>query len=68
MSGIIGKLISIWPVGIDIEMLAVARGRLLKVTNQGHLKRYIDLTVKCDQVFVYYIWVWAMGVEVSVAV
>ena len=41
---------------MDIEMMTVARGiihqRLLKVTNQGHLKRYIDLTVKCDQVYV----------------
>ena len=39
---------------MDIEMLAVAHEighqRLLKVTNQGHLKRYIDLTLKCDQV------------------
>ena len=26
--------------------------RLLKVTNQGHLKKYIYLTVKCDQVCV----------------
>ena len=41
---------------MDIEMLVLARGighqRLLKVTNQGHLKRYIDLAVRCDQVCV----------------
>ena len=41
---------------MDIEMLTLARGighqRLLQVTNQGYLKRYIDLTVKCDQVCV----------------
>ena len=35
---------------MDIEMLAVVEyvQRLLKVTNQGHLKRYSDLTVKFD--------------------
>ena len=52
---------------MDIEMLAVTRGhqRLLNITNQGHLKRYIDLTGLC---LIIYIGVWAMGVEVSVAV
>ena len=30
--------------------------RLLKVTNQGHLKRYIDLTVKCDQSVFNYLY------------
>ena len=56
MSAIIGKVIYLahGSLTMDIEMLALARGighqRLLKVTNQGHLKWYIDLTVKCDQV------------------
>ena len=31
----------------------IGHQRLLKVTNQGHLKRYIDLTVKCYQVCVH---------------
>ena len=58
MSGIIGNVIYLarGSLTMDIKMLVVARGighqRLLKVTNQGHLKRYIDLTVKCDQVCV----------------
>ena len=58
MSGIIGKVIYLarGSLKMGIEMLAVARGighqSLLKVTNQGHLKRYIDLTVKSDQVCV----------------
>ena len=58
VSGIIGKVIYLarGSLTMDIEMLAVARGighqRLLKVTNQGHLKRYIDLTVECDHVCV----------------
>ena len=58
MSGIIGKVIYLarGNLTMDIEMLALARGigpqRLLKVTNQGHLKGYINLTVKCDQVCV----------------
>ena len=30
----------------------IGHQKLLEVTNQGHLKRYIDLTVKCDQVCV----------------
>ena len=30
----------------------IVHQRLLKVTNQGYLKRYIDLTLKCDQVCV----------------
>ena len=52
MSGIIGKVLylALGSLTMDIEMLALARGighqRLLQVTNQGHLKRYIDLTVK----------------------
>ena len=56
MSGIIGKVIYLahWSPTMDIEMLAVARGnghqKLLKVTDQSHLKRYIDLTVIRDQV------------------
>ena len=37
-----------WDAGIG----GIGHQRLLKVTNQGHLKRYIDLTVKCDQVCV----------------
>ena len=55
MSGIIGNVIYLTrgSLTMNIKMLAVARGighqRLLQVTNQGHLKRYIDLTVKCDQ-------------------
>ena len=58
MSGIIGKVIYLarGSLTMDIEMMALARGignqRLLKVTNQGYLKRYIDLTVKFDQVCV----------------
>ena len=58
VSGIIGKVVYLAreSLTMDIEMLALARGtghqRSLKVTNQSHLKRYIDLTVKCDQVCV----------------
>ena len=58
MSSIIGKVIYLarGSLTMDIDMLALARGighqRLLKVTNQGHLKRYIVLTVKGDQVCV----------------
>ena len=37
-----------WDAGSD----GTGHQRLLKVTNQGHLNRYIDLTVKCDQVCV----------------
>ena len=58
LCGIIRKVIYLarGSLTMDIEMLALARGighqRFLKVTNQGHLKRYIDLTLKCDQVCV----------------
>ena len=36
----------------DADSGGIVQQRLLKVTNQGHLKRYIDLTVKGDQVCV----------------
>ena len=58
MSGIIEKVIYLarGSLTMGIEMLAVVGLDiivwLLIVTNQGHLKRYIDLTVKCDQVCV----------------
>ena len=50
VSGIIGKVIYLARgcLTMDIEMLAVVG----LDTNQGNLKRYIDLTVKCDQVCV----------------
>ena len=57
VSGIIGKVIYLaygsltnghWAAG----SVVIGRQRLLKVTNQGLLKRYIDLTVKFDQVCV----------------
>ena len=59
VSGIIGKVIYLaggsltnghWDAGGG----GIGHQGLLKVTNQGHLKRFIDLTLKFDHVCVLY--------------